>query len=120
MEPTKRLKIVVVEDHKDSRDVLCELLTAEGHEVISAASGDLVLTAASGPPPDLVFLDFVTPGMSAATFVRELKNKPGYADVPIVLLTGMEEPHVPGVVGFIRKPLPFDRLAEIISRYVRS
>ncbi len=120
MQPSKRLKILVVDDHLDSREVLGELLTAEGHDVTCAANADLALVAArEGAPPDLIFLDYVMPGMSATHFVRELKSTPTYNRVPIVLLTGMEEPDVPGVVGFVRKPVPFERLAEIVARYAR-
>src|SRR5688572_12919921 len=114
----KRLKILVVDDHLDSREVLAELLASEGHEVITVASADLALEAArDGSPPDLIFLDYGMPGMTAAKFVHELKSSTTGEKVPVVLLTGMDEPDVPGVVGFVRKPVPFEKLSEIVARY---
>jgi CheY-like chemotaxis protein len=120
MESSKRLRILVVDDHLDSREVLAELLSADGHDVQIAANADMALeTAREGRPPDLVFLDYVMPGMSAAHFVRQLKGSAGCENSAVVLLTGMDEIDVPGIDGVIRKPLPFDQLAEIIARYAR-
>jgi two-component system CheB/CheR fusion protein len=84
-----KLRILVVEDNRDSADSLKMLLELLGNEVEVAYDGEAALAAASARPPDLAFLDIGLPGMSGHQLARRLRERqlPG-ARLRIVALTG--------------------------------
>ena len=67
------------------------LLTAEGHEVVSAADGVSALDAVRVHQPDVILLDVTMPSMDGLEVCRRLKADPATRLIPIVLVTGQAE-----------------------------
>ncbi len=94
----------------DNLQLLSTLLTREGYEVRSAASGAAALQAITERPPDLVLLDIMMPGMNGYEICEELKDIPATQDVPIIFLTVRSTPEdkmkafASGGVDFVTKP----------------
>lgn len=91
-------KILVVEDHKDTRELLKYNLAAAGFDVAAAEDGGEGLERAKGFQPDLVLLDLMLPGMDGLEVCRKLKQDPGTAGVPVIMLTAKGE-EIDRIVG---------------------
>ena len=59
----------------------------EGHGVTTATDGQAALAAILDTHPDLVLLDLMMPRGNGYEVCREVRGRPGYADVRIVMLT---------------------------------
>ena len=103
--------ILAVDDSSDNLWVLSGLLK-DLYRVKLAGSGEKALQIArSTPPPDLILLDVMMPGMSGHEVCRQLKEAPATRDIPIIFLTAMtgtEDEKVGlalGAADFITKPI---------------
>lgn len=84
-------RILVVDDHPDSRESLAELLALHGHRVDVAADGPAALSAVRRSRPDVVLCDINLPGMDGYEVMRRLRHDPEMVDVRIVALSGRGE-----------------------------
>ncbi len=91
-----KLKILVAEDDAHTRAALCELLRAEGHDVISASSGDEACRIFDRQRPDLACLDVMMPGRSGYDVCRHIRTTA--AQLPILFITARAE-EIDKVVG---------------------
>jgi len=80
------LRILVVEDNADARDMLCELLGVLGHAVRGAASAEEALAIAGQDGFDVLLTDIGLPGMSGVDLARQLKR--GQPGLDIVFSSG--------------------------------
>ncbi len=87
MEKTGPETILVVDDEEDIL-LLCRVnLEFEGYNVITASSGAEGLELARSSRPSLVLLDVMMPTMDGWHVLEALKDSPGTADTPVVMLT---------------------------------
>jgi signal transduction histidine kinase len=104
-----RLRVLVVEDDEMVRDVVCEYLRRDGHEVSTAVSGREGLEKFGAGGFDLVITDLALEEMNGQQMASEIKAR--QAGMPIILLTGFadtllasgEKPD--GIDIVLRKPL---------------
>ena len=82
--------ILVVDDDPDARSRLRTLLMREGWTVVEAANGQEALTAVAHRAPQLILLDLTMPVMDGFAFLHELRERPGCADIPVVVLTARD------------------------------
>lgn len=92
MEPMSR-KILVVEDHKDCRDILAIQLDAMGHEVVEADTAVAALAKAESEMPDLIIMDLRMPGIDGIEATRRLKANPRTRLIPVVVYTAWGAPN---------------------------
>ena len=79
------LRILVVDDQADNREVLRGLLTPLGFEILEAEDGAGALALAAEQRPDLVLMDLVMPGMNGLEATRRLLALPGLDPAPVVI-----------------------------------
>lgn len=91
-------KILVVEDHSDTLELLKYNLTSSGYGVVTAMDGHKALEQARNEKPDLVLLDLMLPGMDGLEVCRRLKQETGTQHIPVIMLTAKGE-EVDRVVG---------------------
>lgn len=119
-------KILIVEDHPDSREILKIQIQVIGFEVVEAASGEEALEKVAAEAPDLVIMDLALPGISGLDAAAKLKENPKTADIPVVAYTAWPEEVVrekikkAQVAGFLAKPTPAGRFKEVIEELLRS
>ncbi len=80
--------IIIIEDEAQIRRFLRTSLTAEGYQVIEAASGKHGLTEAATRKPDMVILDLGLPDMDGVEVVKQLRT---WSSVPVVILSARSQ-----------------------------
>lgn len=111
--------VLVVDDDDDIRESLCEALTEEGYEVVTAANGREALEAIEhmqGRP--LILLDLLMPVMNGWEVLEALKN--ARSDVPVVVLSAAADAArvlESGAIGFLAKPVRLERLLTVIEQH---
>jgi two-component system OmpR family response regulator len=118
--------IVVVDDHRDIRDLVGRYLSQHGYRVSVAESAEALRRVLERAAPDLVVLDVMMPGEDGLSVCRTLR---GTTDLPVILLTAMAE-ETDRIVGleigaddYLTKPFnPRELLARIkaVLRRVNS
>ena len=84
--------VLVVDDEPHIIEVVCDYLKQAGYRVVTAGDGQTALTLARHEHPDLVVLDLMLPGgLDGLDVCRSLRQDPGLADVPIIMLTARVE-----------------------------
>jgi len=81
------LKILVIDDIADTRELLHMYLSKEGYQVIVAATGSEGLYMADAEKPDLVITDIGLPDIDGAELIQDLRELEGMANVPIIAMT---------------------------------
>src|SRR6187549_3258476 len=84
-------KVLVVEDEKNIRDLVCLHLGVEGYECVPIADGKEAMLVASEKPFDLIILDLMLPNMDGVTICRAIRRLGPNRDAPILMLTARRE-----------------------------
>lgn len=82
-------KILIVDDVLSNVLLLKVLLTNEKYNVVTAMNGTQALKMVESELPDLVLLDVMMPDISGFEVARQLKEKPAFAQIPIIFLTAL-------------------------------
>lgn len=83
----KREKVVlVVDDNKEMRDLVCEVLTEQGYAVLGAADGNQALDTLKTLRVNLVLTDIDMPGMNGLELAQKARAK--YPELRVLLMTG--------------------------------
>ena len=85
------LRVLVVDDEPDIRDVLKIILEAEKYEVIEAKNGEEAIKIITQKTPDLVLLDYKMPKMDGREVCRLVKKDILLRHLPIIMVTGKGE-----------------------------
>lgn len=114
--------ILIVEDDRDIRENLKELLESENYSVALASNGAIALEMIrSGQvSPCLIFLDLMMPVMDGRKFLKEFHQEPEAQSIPVVILTADVEPVEGQVSAIIKKPVDLDAILEAIAKYSRD
>jgi CheY-like chemotaxis protein len=118
------LRLLVVEDHADSRAVLRQLLSALGATVDEAGDGREALEVLAAPrrQPDLILCDLRMPRMDGFALARRVRRDLRWRRVPMVAVTALTAPGdydrtlEAGFSAHLEKPINFDLLLSTIRR----
>jgi len=117
-------QILIVEDNETNLMIFRDILSAAGHQVLSAISAEEAFSLARSHTPDLILMDIQLPGMSGLEAVRHLKKDPSTASIPIVALTAhamtahRERALEAGCSGFITKPIRSREFREQVRSFL--
>ena len=84
-------KVLIADDNPQIVELLEAYLEPLSTRVITAADGDAALAAVERELPDLVLLDIMMPRRSGYEVCRILKDDPRYHDIPIIMVTALNE-----------------------------
>ncbi|MCM3880825.1 MAG: response regulator transcription factor [Vicinamibacterales bacterium] len=84
-------RVLVVEDEKNIRDLVCLHLGLEGYECVPVGDGKEAMALAAEKPFDLIVLDLMLPGVDGVTITRALRRHGPNRDTPILMLTARRE-----------------------------
>jgi two-component system NtrC family sensor kinase len=85
-------KILAVDDSLTYGNELVRMFEGEGYEIILAHSGEQAIELLSVQSVDCILLDLIMEGMGGAETCRLIKNSPGLRDLPVIVLTSVEDP----------------------------
>jgi len=112
--------VLVVDDDPAARNLLSRFLGREGFRVEEAPDGDTALHRARTSRPDVITLDVLMPGMDGWAVLTALKADPATADIPVVMLSVVDEKHIGFALGasdFLTKPIERQRLVAVLKKY---
>jgi CheY-like chemotaxis protein len=120
--PVHGVGVLVVEDDEDSRDILRDLLEANGYPVMTAKNGkDALDRLKSFAAPCLILLDLRMPVMDGWTFRERMLADPLLATIPVVAVSAAhptERARRPlPFTSYIEKPFEFDLLLRTVRRF---
>lgn len=107
--------ILVVDDDKLNLNNAMKILSP-AYKVIPMPSGKMALTYLAKNTPDLILLDILMPDMDGFAVMKEIREHPEWADIPVIFLTADVSPQTCtkggnlGVSGFMAKPLEAERM----------
>ena len=120
--------ILLIEDDHDSREIIAEVLTTAGHEILEASDGNEALSIAGDRSIDLVVTDILMPKKDGLETISELRKM--FPTLKIIAMSGS----VQRVAGFehlrtatdlgahlvIRKPIDLEELLDAVRRVVAA
>ncbi len=101
--------ILLVDDHPAIIDFLVLILSTEYNIMVATSGKEAIIKAMQ--QPDLILLDIVMPDMDGYEVCRKIKNAPALSNIPIIFVTGMNEPEDEikglsiGAVDYFIKPM---------------
>jgi PAS domain S-box-containing protein len=81
---------LVVDDDRDSRELIAQMLAKEGWSVAEAENGRAAIEKLDEARPDLILLDLMMPEMDGFEFAHRLRRDPRWRDVPILVITAKD------------------------------
>jgi len=119
-------KILIVEDNKDSLEILGLRVTAIGYQVIKARNSKEAITCAEAEGPDLIFMDLDLPDADGIKTTATLRQNPKTSHIPVVALTAwisalwQEKAERVGITTYLIKPVSPQVLKDTIEKYTRG
>ncbi|MBI1910346.1 MAG: response regulator [Deltaproteobacteria bacterium] len=127
---TGKPRILVVDDHSDSRLIVVLAMETWGYEVVEARDGKEAMAQLEGGNFDLVVLDLAMPFMSGVDVGRSMRTDPRTKDIPILAVTALDSSvsrkrcFEAGFNDFLAKPFPMAELKAkvetLLGRAVRQ
>jgi two-component system nitrogen regulation response regulator NtrX len=117
--PTKAT-ILIVDDEESILDTLSSILEDEGHDVITASSGESAISKFIENPPDIILLDVWMPGIDGIETLKSIREK--NRDVCVIMISGHSNIDTAvqairlGAYDFLEKPLSLDKVLILIRR----
>jgi len=118
--------ILVADDQKHMLVLLEASLAPLNCRMLAASSGEEVLVQAASTPIDLLLIDFEMAGLTGVQTVRQLKENPRHADLPIIMITARGQSRIrveamlAGVTLVILKPFSPVELLEAVRRLLKQ
>jgi len=119
---TKR--ILVVEDQADNLQILRDLLSNAGYEMIEALDGEAGVRIAVSERPDLILMDIQLPLLDGYEATRRIRADPALGATPIIVITSYAlsgdetKAHAAGCDGYVSKPYSPRLLLAKIREYL--
>lgn len=116
-------KILVIEDELDVREILIDILDAEGFEVTGAEDGAVGIELAAQVKPDLILCDMRMPNVDGLGVLDALRQRTATATTPFIFLTAAADHRRKGMnLGaddYINKPFARQDLLDAIAARLR-
>jgi len=124
--PGRNLSVLLVDDNKDNRTVLCAYFRKTGHSVETAVNGEEGVAKIRQGNYDLVLMDMEMPvmdGYTAVSLIREWEMETGKTPLPIIALTAnalkedQQRSLDAGCTAHLTKPIHKEKLLEVVGEY---
>lgn len=119
-------RITIVEDDRDTREMLRLFLEDEGYHVTVVPNGLRLISSLHVDTPDLVLLDVIMSWIDGFELCRAIKKNPAFREIPVVFVSArtdsadLEEGFSCGCAAYIKKPIDMDRLLAVVRETIGS
>jgi CRP-like cAMP-binding protein len=113
--------ILIIEDNKDMRDNVAEILILANYKVLTAENGKIGIEVARNGKPDLILCDIMMPELDGYGVIRALENIPEMVGIPFIFITAKTEKSDfrvgmdLGADDYLAKPFSGNDLLRIVS-----
>ncbi|MFN6512928.1 MAG: response regulator [Nostoc sp. CreGUA01] len=117
--------ILVVDDTTTNLEIVLEILTNAGFEVVTEVNGERALKQVESRLPDLILLDVMMPKIDGFETCKKLKQNPETCDIPVIFMTGNSDTDSKikglniGAVDYITKPFHEEELLARIKTHLQ-
>jgi DNA-binding response OmpR family regulator len=123
-------KVIIVEDDRETREMLAMALSMEGFEVAEAANGLKLISSLHGDRPDLILLDVNMSWIDGFELCRSVHRNEEFRDIPVVFVSARSSPSDiqkgmdAGAAAYFTKPVDLSVLTqkarELVEQRQRS
>jgi DNA-binding response OmpR family regulator len=112
----RRVKVVIVDDDRDTREMLTLALELEGFEVASAANGLRLISSLHVDRPDIILLDVMMSWIDGFELCRSIKKNEEFRDIPVIFISArktgedVQRGLAAGASDYYTKPVDIERL----------
>ncbi|MBD2465901.1 PAS domain S-box protein [Oscillatoria sp. FACHB-1407] len=121
LDPATAPLILLAEDNEANISTTTVYLKAKGYQLIVANDGTEAVNLAISANPDLILMDIQMPQLDGLEAIRQIRQNPDLANVPIVAITALAMPEdrerclAAGANEYISKPLRLRQLSHVIQ-----
>lgn len=118
--------VLIVEDEADAAELFAEMMRVSGFHVLKTFSSTPAIGMISEAKPDLVILDIMMPDVSGLDILREMRQDPALADIPVIVVSAKSLPAdiksgmQAGASKYLTKPVGFLELREAVEGLLSS
>ena len=119
-------RILMVEDTEDNRQIVRDLLSSVGYELIEAVNGEEGVAMAKQHKPDLILMDIQLPVLDGYEATRRIREQPWGRSILIIALTGWGQEgdklqsREAGCDGHLVKPVSLPDLEKLLAEVEAS
>lgn len=124
-QPSERPKVIIVDDDRETREMLTMALEDEGFEVAQAANGLRLISILHVDRPDVIVLDVMMSWIDGFELCRSIKKNEEFRDIPVIFVSARRSPEAvreglaAGAADYFVKPVDLDRLVARIRELAR-
>ncbi|MHB1843991.1 MAG: response regulator [Deltaproteobacteria bacterium] len=117
-------KIIIVDDDRDTREMLTLAFELEGYEIAQAANGLRLISSLHVDKPDLIVLDVMMSWIDGFELCRSIKKNDEFRDIPVVFLSARKSAEdtrrgiEAGAAGYFAKPVQVDDLLRKVRELI--
>ncbi len=117
-------KVIIVDDDRETREMITLALEAEGFEVREAANGLRLISTLHVDKPDVILLDVMMSWIDGFELCRAIKQNDEFKDIPVVFVSARKLPEDvqrgkdAGAADYFTKPFDPDQLANRLRQLV--
>jgi DNA-binding response OmpR family regulator len=116
-------KILILEDEPNLSDLLKELLTIEGFNVLAPNSFDKINETVANFLPDAIIMDIHLGDIDGLKAIADIRLNPAHSDLYILALSGVNltyEAKEAGANAFLQKPFMADEIINQLNQNIKS
>ena len=119
-------KVTIVDDDRDTRELLSLALESEGFEVTAAANGLRLIASLQLRRPDVILMDVNMSWIDGFELCKAVKKNEQFREIPVIFVSGRGEPEdrrrgvEAGAADYFVKPLDLDALIKRLRELIPS
>jgi two-component system, OmpR family, phosphate regulon response regulator PhoB len=127
VDSVRKVRILIVDDDQSVLKLMASLLDRAGMEPIMAENAASAAQVLKKPPlPDLLILDLMLPDVSGVEFLRQIRSKSVFDNLPVIILSALADPDQireglsAGADRYLTKPYLANNLVITVQEMLRS
>lgn len=114
--------VLIIEDEADAAELFAEMMRVSGFRVLKTSSSTVALSLIAAETPDIIILDIMMPEVSGLDILRQMRQDPALANIPVVVVSAKSMPAdirvgmEAGAFTYLTKPVGFLELKEAVQR----
>lgn len=114
--------VLVLDNERGFLDVVTMILESHGYEVQQANHAHQALGLMDRRKPDLILTDVMMPEVDGFHFLRQVRQRPSWSDIPVVMVSAYDEPEIKesataAGAEFMAKPFSANQLRSTVGAY---